>query len=146
ERTGWDGVDTQLDAVFDFPLWQTSLDVFTGRKPVRALREMLKYDTLYTDAARLVTMVSNHDVRRFPSLEGATAEGQMLHTAFMLTVRGTPQLYYGDEIGMAGADDPDNRRDFPGGWPADERNTFEAAGRTAVEQRMYAWTRDWIRL
>lgn len=145
-RAGWDGVDTQLDAVFDFPLWQTSLDVFTGRKPARALRDMLKYDAVYSDAARLVTMVGNHDVRRFPSLEGATTEGEMLHVAFMLTVRGTPQLYYGDEIGMAGADDPDNRRDFPGGWPADAHNAFDAARRTAGEQQMYEWTRDWIRL
>jgi neopullulanase len=145
-RTGWDHIDTQLDAVFDFPLWQTSLDVFTGRKPVRALRDMLKYDGVYPDATRLVTMASNHDVRRFSSLEGATVEGEMLHVAFTLTVRGTPQLYYGDEIGMAGADDPDNRRDFPGGWPGDARNAFEATGRTASEQQMYEWTRDWIRL
>jgi neopullulanase len=145
-RAGWDHIDTELDAVFDFPLWQTSLDVFTGHKPVRALRDMLKYDAIYPDAARLVTMVSNHDVRRFPALEGATVEGQRLHVAFMLTVRGTPQIYYGDEIGLAGADDPDNRRDFPGGWAGDAHNAFDAAGRTADEQRMYEWTRDWIRL
>jgi glycosidase len=145
-RAGWDQVDTQLDAVFDFPLWQTSLDVFTGKKPVRALRDMLKVDGLYIDATRLVTMASNHDVRRFSSLEDATVEGQMLHVAFTLTVRGTPQLYYGDEIGLSGADDPDNRRDFPGGWPEDARNAFAAGGRTASEQQMYEWTRNWIRL
>ena len=30
--------------------------------------------------------------------------------AFLLTYRGVPLIYYGDEIGLAGADDPDNRR------------------------------------
>jgi glycosidase len=64
----------------------------------------------------------------------------------MLSIRGTPQLYYGDEIGMAGGDDPDNRRDFPGGFPGDSRSAFEARGRTPDEQRMYEWARDWIRL
>jgi glycosidase len=145
-RAGWDGVDTLLDSGFDFPVWQTSLDVFTGKKPARALRDMLKYDVLYPDASRLTTMIGNHDVKRFVSLEGGTPEGAMLHVAFTLTIRGTPQLYYGDEIAMEGADDPDNRRDFPGGWDGDSRNAFESRGRTPAEQRMYGCVRDWIRL
>jgi glycosidase len=145
-RAGWDGVDTELDSVFDFPLWQASLDVFAGKKPVRHLRDTLKYDANYTDAARLTTMLNNHDVERTTSVAGMTPEGAMLHTAFLLSVRGTPQLYYGDEIAMEGGGDPDNRRDFPGGFPGDARDAFTVAGRTPAEQRMYAWTRDWIRL
>ncbi|HEX8186177.1 MAG TPA: alpha-amylase family glycosyl hydrolase, partial [Blastocatellia bacterium] len=145
-RAGWDGIDTRLDSGFDFPVWQISLDVFTGKKPARALRDMLKYDALYPGPSRLTTMISNHDVRRFLSLDGGTLDGAMLHVAFMLSIRGTPQLYYGDEIGMAGGDDPDNRRDFPGGFPGDSRSAFEARGRTPDEQRMYEWARDWIRL
>jgi glycosidase len=145
-RRGWDGIDTELDAVFDFPLWKASTDVFTNAKPVRALRDVLKYDANYTDASRLVTMLSNHDVRRTASMKGMTMEGLMLHTAFLLTTRGTPQLYYGDEIAMEGDEDPDNRRNSPGGWPGDERNAFRESGRTPKEQRMFAWTRDWLRL
>jgi glycosidase len=145
-HTGWDNINTELDSVFDFALWQASCDVFTNKQPVRHLRDVLKYDALYPDAQRVTTLTGNHDTRRFLSLEGATLEGMMLHTAFTLTVRGTPQLYYGDEIGMEGGDDPDNRRDFPGGFPDDRRNAFEARGRTVIEQRMYEWTREWLRL
>ncbi|HYJ47032.1 MAG TPA: alpha-amylase family glycosyl hydrolase, partial [Pyrinomonadaceae bacterium] len=145
-RAGYDGIDTGLDSVFDFPLWQTSLDVFTGKKPVRALRDLLKYDALYPSPARLTTMLSNHDVRRTVSLGGMTLEAAMLRTAFLLSVRGIPQLYYGDEIAMEGADDPDNRRDFPGGFPGDARDAFARGGRTPREQRMFNWTRDWISL
>jgi glycosidase len=113
---------------------------------VRALRDMLKYDANYPDPSRLVVMLSNHDVRRTASVKGMTTAGLMLHTAFLLSVRGTPQLYYADEIAMEGMDDPDNRRDFPGGWASDRRNAFEESGRTPPEQRMYQWTRDWIQL
>jgi glycosidase len=91
-------------------------------------------------------MTSNHDVRRIASVEGMTLEGSMLHHAFLFSVRGIPQLYYGDEIFMEGGEDPDNRRDFPGGFPGDARNAFEKSGRTAREQRMFEWVQEWIYL
>ena len=145
-HVGWDKIDTKLDSDFDFSLWNISLNVFTNKLPVRFLRDQLKYDALYPDASRLTTMANNHDTPRFMSLDGATLEGAMMHTAFILSVRGTPQLYYGEEIAMEGKDDPDNRRDFPGGFPGDASNAFTVAGRTAVQQRMYEWVRRWIKL
>jgi neopullulanase len=145
-RAGWDGIDTHLPAVFDFPTWDISRKVFTGKLPASALRYVLRSDSLYPDPLRLVTMANNHDTDRFLSLEGATPEGAMLHIAFALSVRGTPQLYYGEEIGMLGGHDPDNRRDFPGGFPGDARNAFVREGRTAAEQRIHSWTRDWLSL
>jgi glycosidase len=144
-HTGWDGLDTKLDSVFDFALWNTSQQTFTGKAPVKALRDQLKYDALYPAPAKITTMVNNHDTVRFMSLPGASLEGAMLHMAFTISVRGTPQLYYGEEIAMEGGEDPDNRRDFPGGFPGDPRDAFTAAGRTAIEQQMYSWTRDWLR-
>lgn len=145
-HTGWDGIDTKLDSDFDFTLWYTSIDVFTGKLPMRALRNELKYDALFPDPSKLTTLTANHDTRRYMSFDGATPEGAMLHTAFMLTVRGIPQLYSGEEIVMEGRDDPDNRRDFPGGFPGDERNAFLATERTKDQQRMWQWTHDWIEL
>ncbi|MCA1592028.1 MAG: cyclomaltodextrinase N-terminal domain-containing protein [Acidobacteria bacterium] len=145
-HAGWDGVDTHLPSVFDFPSWQVSLDVFTNKRPVKDLRYILRSDALYPDPSRLVMMANNHDTRRFMSLEGATVEGAMLHLAYVLTTRGTPQLYYGEELAMEGGEDPDNRRDFPGGFPKDARDAFNTRGREPREQRMYEWTRDLIRL
>ena len=39
---------------------------------------------------------------------------------------------------MPGGGDPENRRDFPGGWPSDKRDAFSAAGRSTDEQEV--WT------
>jgi len=55
-------------------------------------------------------------------------------------LRGTPQLYSGDEIGMTGGADPDNRHDFPGGFGGDAKNALTKAGRSATEEDVFAWT------
>ncbi len=143
-KTGWDKIDTNLPSVFDFKLWRTSQEIFTGKKPMRALRDVLKYDGLYPKINNVTTLTNNHDTDRFMSLPGATKEGAKLHIAFMLATRGIPQLYYGEEILMTGGHDPDNRKDFPGGWREDLINKFTKQGRTADEQEMFEWTRKWI--
>ncbi len=136
---GWDGIDTKLDSVFDFSLWNASLLAFTNKEPVSSLSHQLKYDALYPDPLRLTVLANNHDTTRFLSLEGATFAGAMMHTAFILSVRGIPQLYAGEEIAMEGGEDPDNRRDFPS-------SAFKPEGRSAKQKEMFDWTRSWIRL
>jgi glycosidase len=145
-KTGWDGIDTRLPSVFDFKLWETSQEVFTGRKPARALRDVLKYDGLYPNVNNLTVLANNHDTDRFMSLPGATLEGAMMHTAFVLSTRGIPQLYYGEELAMTGGHDPDNRKDFPGGFSGDSKNKFAIDGSTRDEQTMLNWTQAWINL
>lgn len=145
-KTGWDGIDTKLPSVFDFKLWETSQEVFTGKKPARALRDVLKYDGLYPNINNVTVLANNHDTDRFMSLPGATKEGAKMHIAFVLATRGIPQLYYGEEILMQGGHDPDNRRDFSGGFSGDSSNKFTKTGRTADEQEMFEWTKKWIKL
>jgi glycosidase len=143
-HTGKDGIDTKLDSVFDFALWNASLRVFTNKAPVRFLRDQLKYDALYPDASKLTVLANNHDTARFLSLEGASFQGALMHVAFVLSVRGIPQLYYGEEIGMEGKDDPDNRRDFPSGFPLDPPDPRVGLDPTA--KLILDWTTSWIRL
>ncbi len=137
-RRQWDGLDTGVDHLFDFPLFFASRTAFARGRPVREVAQTLGRDHLYRDASRLVTFLGLHDVDRFMHEPGATIEGLMLAFTFQLTTRGIPLVYYGDEIAMPGGGDPDNRRDFPGGWPGDPRDAFTESGRTATEQRVFA--------
>jgi hypothetical protein len=58
--------------------------------------------------------------------------------SLLLTMRGIPQIYSGDEIAMPGGGDPHNRRDFPGGFPGDLRDAFTSSGRTSERQEVFA--------
>lgn len=136
-QTRFDGIDSGVDALFDFPLFDKVRDAFAHGKPLRDAAMMLARDHLYADPGMLVTFLGLHDVARFMNEPGATPEGLRLAFTFLMTARGIPLVYYGDEIGMPGGGDPDNRRDFPGGWPGDSRDAFTAAGRSAQEQSIF---------
>jgi glycosidase len=73
------------------------------------------------------------------SEKGATLAGLKLANAFVLTTRGVPQLYYGDELALEGGDEPTTRGDFPGGFGGDARNAFSAGGRTKDQQELFEY-------
>jgi glycosidase len=100
--------------------------------------DVLQHDELYPHPETLVTFLGNHDNRRFMSEEGSSPAKLKAAFSLLLTLRGIPQIYSGDEIAMDGGDDPDNRRDFPGGFPGDLHNAFTAGGRTAEQQDVFA--------
>jgi glycosidase len=136
-RPQFDGIDTRVDMMFDFPLYFPMRRAFGEGKSLREVAQALSHDRLYRDPSARVTFLGLHDVARFMNEKGATPAGLKLAYTFLLTTRGVPLLYYGDEIGLPGGGDPDNRRDFPGGWRDDSRNAFEASGRTAEEQSIF---------
>jgi neopullulanase len=142
-----DGIDSGIDTLFDFPVFFPLRRALAEGKPLRELAVMLAHDRLYPDPSVLVTFSGLHDVSRFMNEPGATVAGRKLADTFLLSARGTPLLYYGDEIGLRGGGDPDNRRDFPGGFPGDTRDAFTTGGRTAEEAAIFdnlrrlAWLR-----
>jgi glycosidase len=137
-RKGWDGIDTGLSTVFDYPLFFVIRDVLLRGAPAGRIANVLREDGLYPHPDRLVPFFANHDVPRMASKAGSSPEKLLCAFALVLTLPGIPELYYGDEIGMAGGGDPDNRRDFPGGWVGDAQNAFVESGRTPEQQRIFA--------
>ncbi|HEX7176213.1 MAG TPA: alpha-amylase family glycosyl hydrolase [Pyrinomonadaceae bacterium] len=136
-RTGRDGIDPGIDTLYDFALHYAIRDAFAKGDSVRKLAQVLAHDHLYPNPRVLVPFIGVHDMPRFMNEKGATTEGLKLAQTFVMTTRGTPLLYYGDELAMPGGGDPDNRRDFPGGFPSDARNAFTKQGRTATENEVF---------
>jgi glycosidase len=108
---------------------------------MRILADTLRLDRLYPFPDRLVPFEGNHDVSRLMTEAKGDARRVKLAFAILFTLRGTPQMYYGDEIAMEGNGDPDNRRDFPGGFPGDMGNAFTEAGRTPEQQDIFHYVR-----
>ena len=143
-RAGWDEIDPGVGWVFDFPLHRAIVEVFSGKRPVTRLAEVLAHDGLYHRPDRLVTFLDNHDTVRSGGMPGMTPARYRAAIAFLLTTRGIPQMTWGDELGIPGH--MDDRRDFPGGFPGDTRNAFEPAGRSPVEQETFETWRTLLRL
>ena len=131
------GVDTELYTPFDFPTYFALRDVFVKGAPMSELAKVLGEDALYPHPERLVPFLGNHDTERFATVTGG--EGALkLALAYVLTTRGMAQIYSGDEIAMQGGGDPENRHEFPGGFPGGA-SAFVASGRTPVQQETFDW-------
>lgn len=137
-----DGIDTGLDTPFDFPIYFAVRNVLAGDKPMSDLEGILRQDSLYPHPERLVHFFGNHDTTRFFTEAGNSLPRLKEAIGLLATLRGTPELYSGDEIAMPGGADPDNRRDFPGGFPgpASQTSAFSAATRTPEQQAAFLWT------
>jgi glycosidase len=142
----YDGIDSRLSTLFDFPVFFALRDVLLGNAPVGRIADVLRQDSLYPHPELLVPFFANHDVPRFASAEGSSSAKLKLAFGLTLTLRGIPEIYYGDEIGMPGAGDPDNRRDFPGGWIGDSNDAFTQAGRTREQQEIFSYVRALLKL
>ncbi|MBI4647029.1 MAG: alpha-amylase [Bacteroidia bacterium] len=124
-----------LNAQFDFNLYfdtrtAFAVDASSFKNLEQSLNESLDY---YGRHHLMGNITGNHDIARFISYAGEAlkfseddkeagwtrnikVENPVGYkklaalTAFIMTVPGIPVIYYGDEIGMPGAGDPDNRR------------------------------------
>ena len=130
---------TKLDGQFDFPLRKNVVDAVIMRKENMSdlASFMNSNDYYYGASAVMSTFIGNHDLPRIIHLAqntpawgdqssdgkdrawgnqpGAVTELEAFERvangfAVLYTNRGAPLVYYGDEIGLPGAGDPDNRR------------------------------------
>lgn len=129
--------DNALSSVADFGFSSEIYQLIAENKPVADFYREISNDFIYRDPNRMLTFMDNHDMGRFYTAVKGDIRDYLNAFALLFTMRGIPQIYYGNEIGMEGGHDPENRREFPGGFPGTERNAFEMNDRTAVENRIF---------
>jgi len=79
-------------------------------------------------AMQQFNLLDSHDTPRVLTHLGEDIARMRLAVALLFTYPGVPCIYYGDEIGMVGADDPDNRRCMiwdQSAWNTDLRTYFQ---------------------
>lgn len=165
--------DDRLDAQFDFPLYFTLRSAFADDSS--SLRDLeaarLASEAAYGGATMSV-FLGNHDVERFVTVAelgawGMCADGALLSPAvspssevpyrrlmlawtWLLAHDGLPLIYYGDEVGLPGHNDPDNRQlmRFDGELSGWEAMVHEHVARLGQARQEYPWlasgdTRTW---
>jgi cyclomaltodextrinase len=128
-----------LDGQFDFPLYDQIQETFGETKgDMKALDDSLRASERIDGKETIMSpLIGNHDKGRFmayadgelpdpnglkdgevgwkdpPKVRGPSNYKKLeLAQTFLMSIDGVPMIYYGDEIGMTGAGDPDNRRDM----------------------------------
>ena len=159
-RTNRDGFTSHLPMVMDFYLTENMAPAFTQNDSlgyddgIKRIYNAVSMDFAYYDPGRLLTFLTNYDMER-PFIrfgaykdDDATVLARMKNaTTLLLTMRGVPQWYYGDEILMHGPEEMIGkgdawwRTDFPGGWSGDRTNAFTSEGRTDMQNDMFNHTR-----
>ncbi len=142
--------NSNLPSVMDFTLHDAITSIFnednaSWDKGMVKVYENFVNDFLYADINNLLVFAGNHDTDRINHIYNGDVEKYKMAMTLVLTTRGIPQLYYGDEIGMQGnkaeKGDGDIRRDFPGGWKGDENNAFTEVGRTQDQEAYHSFTK-----
>jgi glycosidase len=140
------GKDTELKSVMDFTLMSIASGIFNDKEApngrLQKIYEHLCYDFVYPDIRNVLRFLENHDTDRFLRENPTDLDAYKQGLALLLTIPGTPQLYYGQELLMHGTKsrpggDGNIRLDVPGGWPGDTQNWFVREGRSGLQNE--AW-------
>jgi len=113
----------------------------TFENRIMSMREDYADATWYTfqnlvdshDTARILWSLTpgadNREAREFNAANVMTGTmRQRVAALVQMTMPGTPDIYYGDEVGLTGSDDPDDRRLFP--WTLDANGAYVNTGDT----------------
>jgi alpha-amylase len=131
--------DYEFDMQFDYPLYYDLLELMKNgdRAPLRATLQEEK--TRFPLQAQLCRFLNNHDNDRVLSVLGNSLQHNRLAALTLLTLPGTPMVYYGEEVGMTGTNPPDEAIRTPMDWDM-------VAEQKQNPQSLLDWYRRLIRL
>ena len=113
DGNAWLGGD-QWDSIMGYQFRDAALRFVAEGKttPTQFLDQLMRvYQSYAPQVSRnLMNLLSSHDTPRFLTLCGGDKQLAMLGATLQLTWPGSPSIYYGEEIGMQGGADPENRR------------------------------------
>ncbi|NLK94229.1 MAG: alpha-glycosidase [Clostridiales bacterium] len=104
----------QMDSIMNYPFKLAMVDFF-GRNSISAeeFSSVLALNrSLYMDSIsrQMWNLIGSHDTPRFLTECGEDIDKMKLAIEFQFTYIGVPYIYYGDEVGMTGAQDPYSRK------------------------------------
>ena len=136
-----DGFDSHLPSVMDFPLMEAliaglNMDARNWGHGMTKVYDCLSHDFVYHDLSKMMIFPGNHDTERIGDMLKKNPDRFKLAMVMMATMRGIPQILYGDEMMFLSKDQSQGhgglRVDFPGGWKGDDTDLFSSEGRASA--------------
>ena len=139
------GFDSHLPTVMDFPLEEAirqaleSDDHGWGGGLTR-LYDVLTMDYMYADVNNIMIMLGNHDMDRIADVvKDSDPRRIKLANALMATMRGIPQVFYGDEYGMKSSDRSLGHSTLRMPLPLGEQVTAEMQDMYDYQSKLFQW-------
>lgn len=108
--------ERHFDSLMNYPVRDAVLAFLQEQEDARRFGERLQALFRAYHRENLYAMyvpLGSHDTERLKTALGGQVEKVKLAFLFQMAFPGAPAIYYGDEIGLEGGKDPDNRRAFP---------------------------------
>ena len=106
----------EIESVTNYPFHGLIINYSNGQftprtflKKIYSLMENFPIEYYYA----LWNFTGTHDIPRILSILDGDIDVLKMFAVLLMTLPGVPMIYYGDEVGLKGEGDPDNRRPFP---------------------------------
>lgn len=141
DKENSDGYKSYMPMMMDFSINDNIVSALNEKSgwfsSWRKVYESVANDFLFPHPENQLIFPDNHDLDRFYSRLNKNFENWKLGIAMYITMRGTPQFFYGTEVLMTNdkaGSDGQRRSDFYGGWKGDSKNAVTEIGLTDEEK------------
>ncbi len=146
----FDGFDSNLPTVMDFPVEEAIRQALENDgngwgNGLTRVYDAMTMDYMYADVNKLLTFLGNHDMSRITdAVKDKDPRRVKLAYVLLATMRGIPQVLYGDEYAMTSANtkDPNNHSYLRAPLPQGNEVTAEMQDMFDFQSRLFQWRKD----
>ena len=141
----FDGFDSNLPTVMDFPVEEAirqalETDGKNWGGGLTKVYDAVTMDYLYADVNKLFTFLGNHDMARFADIvKDKDPRRVKIGNVLLATMRGIPQLFYGDEYAMTAPEDPNSHSHLRMPLPLGDQVTKEQQEMYDFQSALFQW-------
>ena len=144
----FDGFDSNLPTVMDFPLEEAIRQALENDGNywgggLTKVYDAMTMDYQYADVNKLFTFLGNHDMARIADVvKDKDLRRVKLAYVLLATMRGIPQIFYGDEYGMTSADDPNAHSYLRMPLPQGDEVTAQMQDMFDFQSKLFQWRKN----
>ena len=144
----FDGFDSNLPTVRDFPVEEAirqalETDGSGWGNGLTRVYDAMTMDYMYADVFKLLTFLGNHDMARIADVvKDRDPRRVKLANVLLATMRGIPQLLYGDEYALTANGDPNNHSLLRVPLPQGDQVTPAMQDMFDFQSKLYTWRKN----